>query len=341
MRICLLTKYFGFNGTGISRFASEILNGLEKRGHTITRIETKPDVNLYKYFFYTAIEVPLRLPRRNIDVYHALVTLEAMWLPKDKSIVMIHDLFTTTDLDRVGAGMGRSQWKKFIGARYFSFGSNLASRCRFIVCNSEKTKQDVITRIKAPEDKIKVIRLGIPGDLEPAPKKDKVFRIGTLSQLDKRKRIDLLITQFKESKLDGELVIAGQGKDRTLLENLIGNDNRIKLLGFVPDSELSNFFNSLDIFAFPTWIEGYGLPIVEAMSCKKPVVVFSDAIIPDEIKSRCIALDNFIPAFNNIPHLESLIKAVDIDSNYKFAKEHNWDKCVEEHMELYREIANQ
>ncbi len=340
MNVCLLTKYFSFNGTGISRFAFEILKGLEKRGHIITKIETKSGVNLYRYFIYTVIEIPLRLPRKGIDVYHALVTLEGMWLPKDRSIVMIHDLFTTTNLDRVGAGMGRSWWKKFVGAKYFSLGSNLASRCRFIVCNSDKTKQDILSHIKVSEDKIKVIRLGISRELEPSPKKDKVFRVGTLSQLDKRKRIDLLISQFKESKLDGELVIAGQGKDKQELEKLIGGDSRIKLLGFVPDSELSNFFNSLDVFAFPTWIEGYGLPLVEAMSCKKPIIVFSDAIIPEEVKSRCVSVDNYTTAFNNIAYLESIPKLVDCDDNYKFAKEHDWDRCVEEHIKLYREIVN-
>ena len=340
MNICLLTKYFGFNGTGISRFAFEILSGLEKRGHTIHKIETRADVSLYRYFIYTAFEIPLRLPRRDIDIYHALVTLEGMWLPKDRSIVMIHDLFTTTDLERVGAGMGRSWWKKMVGASYFSFGSNLASKCRFVVCNSDKTKQDILSHIKVPEDKIRVIRMGIHRDLVPAPKKDGVFRIGTLSQLDKRKRIDLLICQFKESKLDGELVIAGQGQDRPLLERLIGDDSRIKLLGFVPDNEMSDFFNSLDIFAFPTWIEGYGLPIVEAMSCQKPVMVLSDAIIPDEVKSRCIVVDNFTDVLNNTARLSDIIKQIDIDDNHRFAKEHDWDSCVEEHLKLYREINN-
>jgi glycosyltransferase involved in cell wall biosynthesis len=339
MNICLLTKYFHFDGTGISRFAEEILKGLEKRGHTIYKIEASPTVSLYSYFFYTALEIPLKLPRKNIDVYHALVTLEGMWLPKDRSIVMIHDLFTTTDLERVGAGMGYSRWKKFIGAKYFSLGSNMASKCRFVVCNSEKTKQDILEHIKVSESKIKVIKLGISKDLEPAPKKDKVFRIGTLSQLDKRKRIDLLINQFRASKIDGELVVAGQGKDRLLLEKLINGDSRIKLVGFVPDSKMADFFNSLDIFAFPTWIEGLGLPIIEALSCRKPVVVLSDAIMPDEVKSRCIVVDNFTDAFKNMTHLENLIKLPNYNDNYRFAKGHSWDSCVESHIKLYQEIA--
>jgi len=339
MNVCLLTKRFSFNGTGPSRVAFEILKGLEKRGYTIHKIEAKPNVTLYSYFIYTAIGIPLRLPRKGIDVYHALVPLEGMWLPRNHSIVMIHDLFPTTNPDRVGAGMGRSKWKLAIGERYFSFGTKLASKCRFIVCNSDKTKQDVMEYLRVPEEKIRVIRLGISSDLEPKPKKDRVFRIGTLSQLDKRKRIDLLIKHFKGSKIDGELVIGGHGIDESILIHLANGDSRIKFLGFVPDDKLADFYNSLDVFVFPTGIEGYGLPMVEAMACKKPVVVLPDAIIPEEIKSRCIITENLGTLFSSHNYLENLCKSTDHDGNYQFAKEHNWDECVEEHIELYQEVV--
>ena len=338
MNVCLLTKRFSFNGTGLSRFAFEILKGLEKRGYVVHKIEAKPDVTLYSYFIYTAIGIPLRLPRKDIDVYHALTPLEGMWLPRGRSIVMFHDLFPTTNPDRVGAGIGRSKWKLAIGERYFSFGTSLASKCRFIVCNSDKTKQDVMEYLGVPEEKIRVIRLGISSDLEPKPKKGGVFRIGTLSQLDQRKRVDLLIKHFKRSKIDGELVIGGHGIDESLLIHLASGDSRIKFLGFVPDDKLADFYNSLDVFAFPTWLEGYGLPMVEAMSCKKPVIVLDDAIIPHDVKSRCIVVDSLAEAFSNLDTIMKIHRNIS-DDNYKWAKLHNWDNCVEEHTKLYQEVV--
>lgn len=340
MNVCLLAKHFSFSGAGLSRFAFEILEGLEKRDYVIHKVEAKPKMNLYSYFTYTAIKIPLRLPRKDIDVYHALAPLEGMWLPRDHSIVMIHDLFPTTNPGRVGAGIGRNKWKLAIGERYFSFGARLASKCRFIVCNSNKTKQDVMEYLRVPEKKIRIIRLGISSDLEPKPKKDRIFRIGTLSQLDKRKRIDLLIKHFKRSKIDGELVIGGHGIDKPLLTHLANGDSRIKFLGFVPDDKLTDFYNSLDVFVFPTWIEGYGLPMAEAMACKKPVIVLSDAIIPKEVKSRCVTTENLDKTLSNHIYLENLCKDIDYDSNYQFAKKHNWDECVEEHIKLYKEIAS-
>jgi len=180
--------------------------------------------------------------------------------------------------------------------------------------------------------------LGISDNLKPSPKLDSVPRIGTLGQMDKRKRMDLLIKAFRDSKFDGELVIAGQGMDYPLLKALAGDDRRIKFLGMVSNEKLPDFYNSLDLFIFPTWIEGYGLPPVEAMRCGKNVVVMSDAVIPKEVKSRCLVVDNLAEIINN-KDVEALSK-IKMDNNLGFANMHSWDSCVESYLELYKEIAN-
>lgn len=337
MKICLLTRYPDFRGRGVGRVYKEIRNGLVKRGHSVYTISTT-GTSLYSYFWYTLLGIPFKLPRKDIDVYHAIATMEGMWLPRDKSIVTFHDLFTTTNPERVGAGMGYASWKTFVGIQYFKLGSKLASRCRFLVCVSNKTKEDVIKYIGAPESKIRVIRSGISNNLRPQPKRSKVFRVGYLGQLDRRKRIYLLIQSFKESPIGGELVIAGVGPDEAALKELAGEDARIKFLGLVPEDSLVNFYNSLDVFVLPTWIEGYGLPIVEAMACKKPVVVLTDAIIPQEVKSRCIIVEDLDLPFGNLSYLEGLITHVDYEGNYEWAKGHSWDTAVDEYIKLYKEI---
>ena len=335
MKVCLLTRFFNYKGTGVTRIATEVLKELENQGHEVVKISTNGK-SLYSYFFYTAVEIPLRYPKTGVDVYHALATMEAMWLPRNKSIATILDLFTTTNPDRAGAGMGYEKWKLLIGRKYFEFGSHVASKCRFIVCISDKTKQDVIQCLNIKEDKIKVIKLGIQDDLEPLNIKHKRLTIGTLGQLDKRKRIDLLIRQFKASNIDADLLIAGQGMDRPMLEALADGDKRIKFLGLVPNDKLNEFYNSLDVFAFPSFIEGYGLPPVEVMACKKPVVLMSDVIMPDEIKNRCILTESLRHTFDHIYDLPK----VNQDDNYTFAKSHNWKKCVNEYVELYKEIMS-
>ena len=339
LNICLLNRFFDFRGTGITRIAVKVSEELVKQGHSVTKIATKGH-SLYAYAYHTAIEMPLRLPRKGIDVYHALSPLEAMWLPSRNSIATFLDLFLTANPDKFGSGIGYSQWKLEIGRRYFNLGTKLATRCRFLVCISEDTKQDVMKYINPDERKLSVIRLGISEELKPQSIVHRRFTIGTLSQLDKRKRIDLLIRQFSSSKIDADLLIAGDGQDKELLKELAGDDRRIQFLGFIPDQQLPDFYNRLDLFCFPTWVEGYGLPAVEAMACGKPVMVLTDAIIPNEIYSRCLHVDNYTNVFDNSRDMDVMLKSVNYKGNMQFAQSHRWSDCVSKYIELYKEICN-
>jgi glycosyltransferase involved in cell wall biosynthesis len=148
----------------------------------------------------------------------------------------------------------------------------------------------------------------------------------------------LLVGAFHKSRIVGELVLGGRGIDEDGLKELAQGDKRIKFVGFIPDDRLVDFYNNIDIFVFPTAIEGYGLPPVEAMACKKPVVVLDDAIMPQEVKERCVAVTNLEDTLSSIPNIENLCGGTDIDDNYQWAKSHDWDDCLSKYIELYKEV---
>jgi len=337
MKVCLLTRYFDLRNAGIGRFSVEIYNRLKEKGVQVTTISTNHSGSV-GYFAYTALEIPFKLPR-GYSVYHALSPIEAIYLPKQRSIVTFHDLIPWLYLDRIETHYASGKLRairRLIGKHYFALASKLASRCKIIVCTSEQTKEDVALHLNINnETKLRVIRLGISLELKPRETRDRngVFRIGTLSFLDRRKRIDLLIKDFLQANIDAELVIGGTGTDEARLRALTNEDKRIRFVGFIPDDKLVEFYNSLDIFVFPTAIEGYGLPIIEAMACKKPVVVLQDARIPEEIRRRCIVVESLEKFFKS-PNIHSNIK-----DNYRFAKLHSWETCVEEYLKLYQEVS--
>jgi len=336
MKVCLLTRYFDLRNHGLGRVSIEIRNELMRRGCSVTPLSTSGN-SLYSYFLYTFFGIPLRLVGKSYDVYHALTPMEGLWIPKDRSVVTFHDLFQITDKDKLGSGMGYSSWKRFIGTNYFRIVADVSKRCKVVVAVSEKTRDDLVNYLGVSRDKVKVIRSGIYDELEPEPKGDKVFRVGYMGQLDRRKRVPLLIEAFRKSHLD-ELVIAGGGRDEPMLKALVGRDTRIKFVGVIT-SNWKDFYNSLDVFVLPTWVEGYGLPIVEAMACKKPVVVLDDAKIPWEVKKRCIIVEKLSYVLGNRKYLEGLCKTVDIEDNYRWAKAHTWKKTVDSYIELYKEIV--
>ncbi len=122
---------------------------------------------------------------------------------------------------------------------------------------------------------------------------------------------------------------------------MVKDDSRVKLLGYIPDSELVDFYSQIDTLVFPTAAEGYGLPIVEAMACKKPVIVLSDAIIPKEVKYKCIIVDNLEGIFRDQYFFEELITCYgNVEENYAFAKLHDWDDCIKNYIKVYEKVLS-
>ena len=338
MKICLLTRRFALESGGIGRVSVELRNRLVELGHEVCTVSTTGE-SLPAYFKYVFLDIALSMPKGQ-DIYHAITPMESIWIPKDRGVVTILDIIPIIHPEMQGARMGGDRLKYAIGQTCFTFGCNMATRCQRIVCISEQTRMDFIRYFaNASIDDVSVIRLGIRGDLRPrGEESSKKFRVGYLGQLDRRKRVDLLVKSFKDSDFEGELVLGGKGVDESLLRKLSEGDNRVKFAGYIPDDRLCTFYNSMDVMVFPTMIEGYGLPPVEAMACKIPTVVLADAIIPWEVKSKCIIIESLDAIFNRREYLEGLMAAVDYEGNYRFAKEHNWDKCVKEYIKLYKEV---
>ena len=193
-----------------------------------------------------------------------------------------------------------------------------------------------------PEKKIRVIRWGIDPSLKPTKNKEvsSYLRVGFLGMLDKRKRIELLIKAFKSRKFEkATLSIGGRGLEENRLKELAGGEVNFK--GYIQQKDIAGFYNDLDLFIFPSALEGYGLPIVEAMACGLPVVVLADSKIPKEIKSRCIVVASLSEIFTDLGRTLTLIKYNNTESNLKFAQHHDWVKCAKEYLEVYKEVASE
>jgi glycosyltransferase involved in cell wall biosynthesis len=55
----------------------------------------------------------------------------------------------------------------------------------------------------------------------------------------------------------------------------------VYFLGFVPEDELPLWYNAARLFVFPSFYEGFGLPVLEAMACGTPVITSSAASLPE------------------------------------------------------------
>ena len=225
-----------------------------------------------------------------------------------------------------------------------------------IIANSEHTKRDIVSTLKIPEEKIRVIHYGIDHKvLRPRNKescrertnlpKDKRIILHVGSE-EPRKNIENLVMAFKrlQSKLP-DAVLVRVGEKRKSTEELL---NRLKLEGKVihipniPSKEVSYYYNSADLFVFPSFREGFGWPPLEAMACGCPTITSDQTSLPEVIGNGGIMVNPFdISALTQeMEHVltDKKLKRGLIARGLKRAKTFSWEKAAVETLEVYEEV---
>jgi len=115
-----------------------------------------------------------------------------------------------------------------------------------------------------------------PSDLRGIRNGDYRF-IFTASRLDEPKRLDMLIRAFRATSVDIPLLIAGTGPQEQALKALAGEDPRIRFIGYINDSELTEYYADALFVPFIPYDEDYGLITIEAMQAGKAVLTTTDS----------------------------------------------------------------
>lgn len=120
---------------------------------------------------------------------------------------------------------------------------------------------------------------------------------------DPRKNLLRLIKAFADLPLETrnktQLAIVGKlpKLDRMAFEACIKsyglNSSNVVITGTVTDEEMILFYNLCELFVFPSWHEGFGLPVLEAMSCGAPVICSNTSSLPEVIGRQDVLFDPF------------------------------------------------
>jgi glycosyltransferase involved in cell wall biosynthesis len=174
-----------------------------------------------------------------------------------------------------------------------------AARADYILTDSENTRNDVVCLLDADPDKVFVVPGGVDPMFSPASEEavDKVRSLYGITRpyllsvgvIEPRKNFPRLIEAFARFRvrtgLDYQLVIAG-GKgwlsDETFRQaerSSFAAD--VCFTGYVPDEYLPALYTGAEVFAFPSLYEGFGLPVLEAMACRTPVVCANTSSLPE------------------------------------------------------------
>jgi len=211
-----------------------------------------------------------------------------------------------------------------------------------VIAVSQSTKTDLVS-LGFNARNIKVIYEAADSLFKPVENKSVLSKyqltksyILSVGTLEPRKNIARLIEAFtalKEKSL--ELAIVGKFGWGEKTKPVPG----IKLLGFVPDEDLAGLYSNAKAFVYPSLYEGFGLPVVEALSCGCPVVTSLNSSLPEVAGKAAIYVDpksvlsiakGIKQAFNQAGSLRraGLIQA----------KKFSWEKTAKATLKVYREV---
>lgn len=291
--------------------------------------------------------LPVETFTGNLDIFHAWDYLQPP-VRKAKVVTTIHDLTPIKfplyhHKSTVEAQTHRLRWVR--------------READIVLSDSLATKRDIVELLGIPEEKIKVVYLAAGEQYKKFRIKNSEFRIKenervkkkygiegeyfiSVGTLEPRKNLKRVIEAFsinaQRTSFNVQLVIAGRagwGEDLPQLNN-------VKLLGLAPDEDLPGLYAGSSGLIYPSLYEGFGLPVLEAMTVGCPVLTSDRGSLAEVAGGAAISVD---PENTEsiVWGIESLIKDREklIAKGFKRSLGFSWEKTAQETLSIYKSLC--
>lgn len=301
------------------------------------KIRIEPDVIHYPYFESYFLTLPSNVSGNNV--------------------VTVHDLTPLVFKNEFPAGIrGEIKWQ---------IQKRRLKRAGAIITDSNSSRKDINKFTKIDNSKIHVVYLAAASYFKQISEEKKreiikkfnlpedfVLYVGDVTW---NKNLPGLIEAI--GKTGSHLVVAGAAfasesfdrsnpwnKDLTKSQELAKKNKRIISTGFVNNDELVALYNAAKLFVMPSFYEGFGLPVLEAMSCGCPVVTTKMGSLsevagqaayfvdPNDIDSIASGITRVM---GNIDFREELSK-----KGLEQSKKFSWEKTAQDTIDVYKEILD-
>lgn len=343
LRLAMDDRFFAFS-SGLHRVDAAYLDGLAVHRHV-------PAPTRALYALWTRLQRPAvdRL-LGDVDVYHAT----NYFLPPTATARRVLTIYDLTFLRRPDLCS-----PKIVGP-FRRKVPRMAKAADAILTCSQASKRDIVELLEVPENRVRVAYGAVDEQLAPVPRDDaqrmlaQQFGITTpfalfVGTIEPRKNVSGLLRAFARVAADAPhtlVLVGGMGWLPEPIEKTIHDlrlESRVKWLGYVPrHADLALFYSAADAFVFPSFYEGFGLPVLEALACGCPVITSNVSSLPEVAGDAAVYVDpnddagiaaKLLDVLTNEPLRQSLSARARTQ-----AARFSWDACARETLACYRSL---
>ncbi|WP_051323886.1 glycosyltransferase family 4 protein [Candidatus Solirubrobacter pratensis] len=346
------------NRTGVGRYATELLlrlretDGLALTGFSAPGIGGRGRLpKLVEITRRDAAYYPVGLGRAARQAGAQVVHCPApvpLYAPGVPAVITVHDLLW----------MEMPELFTVPVRAYHRLSLPAIRRASCVLADSHHTRAEVIDRLGVDPGRVRVAWLAAdprfaPRDVDRGWLRERfgvreryVLAVATR---EPRKNLATLLAAFERLAArvnDCELVLAGGRGWRSveLERTLSAVGDRVRVLGFVTDDELVSLYAGAACFAFPSLGEGFGLPVLEAMSCGTPVVTSDNTSLAEVAGNAALliadprdseGLEDALARILESPELSRRLTEAGLARSAEFS----WERCARETLDVYRAVA--
>lgn len=299
--------------------------------------------NQFKYIKQSSLHKLLPVSSSSYDVWHCLHQ-DSMYLPNKKNTKLI---LTIHDLNFLEKYSGAKKTRKLNSLQ------KKVNRASAITVISKFTELIVRQNLQLNDTPVHIVHNGnslknitnapVPNIIQQNLIADFIFTIGIVSP---KKNFHTLLPLLQKNK-QLHLIIAGNKNSdysKYILETAeqMGLSKQVHLPGIINHSEKFWLYKNCKAFVFPSLTEGFGLPVVEAMSLGKPVFLSNLTSLPEIGGNEAFYWNSFEPK-HMIEVYENGLKQFADDVNkpgrsVNWSKQFSWESAAKAYLSIYKNI---
>jgi glycosyltransferase involved in cell wall biosynthesis len=249
--------------------------------------------------------------------------------------------------------------QKMMSAYWRSVIPAVARKADHIITISERSKRDICSILKIPDERITIIPNGVHPDFRPVRDVTRLRRVRDRYQLpdryvmgfasaDPRKNAAATVEAMKHVRFklqDVDLVLVGCAPQAWKSLNDAADGVRPQFVYCPPRKDLAAIYTMADALVFPSLYEGFGLPVIESMACGTPVVASRTSSIPEVAGNAALLVDPTSPEEIAAALLKVLTdrywRAELTERGNERAALYSWQRAAEATIGVYQKVWNE